>query len=108
MWNTPTSEQLEKIPKLYETEAIPIKEKIVHAHFFYGSSDWWAIEFDGKDTFFGYCILNGDTQYAEFGYFTLSELKGVRFGFLEVDFDLYWTPRPISQVKEINDILEGR
>jgi hypothetical protein len=33
MWNTPTKEELSKIPRLYETERIPLKDKIIHMHF---------------------------------------------------------------------------
>ena len=51
MWNTPSAERLAKLPRLYETEQVGLKDKLVQLHFFIGGSDWYAIEFDGQDTF---------------------------------------------------------
>ena len=85
MWNEPTKKRLNEVPRLYETEEVPIKEKVIHLHFFMGNCDWYAVEFDGEDTFFGYAILNGDHQNAEWGYFSLSELVRLKVGWLEVD-----------------------
>jgi len=85
MWNTPDKERLDKIPKLYETEGVPLKDKLVHLHFFIGSSDWYACEFK-DDIFFGFAILNSDFDMAEWGYFSLDELKSIKAnGWLEID-----------------------
>ncbi len=65
MWNTPTKEQLSVIPKLYATEGVPTKDKIIHGHFFIGNCHWFIAEFDQVDTLFGFCILNGDLESAE-------------------------------------------
>jgi len=67
MWNIPTQERLNRVPRLYETEKIPLKEKQIHLHFFIGSCDWYIAEFDGHDLFWGFCILNSDLQNAEWG-----------------------------------------
>ncbi len=32
MWNEPTPERLNRIPKLYETEQVPLKDKLIHLH----------------------------------------------------------------------------
>ncbi len=102
MWNIPSSKQLSFIPSLYATEGVPLKDKVVFMHFFIGGSDWYAMEFDGKDTFFGFAILNQDFDMAEYGYFSFTELKSIKLnGWLEVDFDLYWDPRPASEVEII-------
>ena len=93
MWNIPSQSRLDKIPRLYETENIPAEDKMIHLHFFIGSSDWYVAEFDSIDTFFGYVILNGDLQCAEWGYFSFAELKAIRVdGWCEVDCELeeYW------------------
>ena len=63
-----------RMPRLYETEDTPADEKLIWAHFFLGDSHWYAAEFDGKDTFFGYAVLNGDMMNSEWGYFSLAEL----------------------------------
>jgi len=74
MQNTPTIGQLNKLPRLYETEKIPAVDKIVHLHFQIDGCHWWAMEWDQHNTFFGYVLLSGRSFEAEFGYFTLSEL----------------------------------
>jgi hypothetical protein len=76
MWNEPT--ELAKMPRLYETENVPVKDKIVHIHFFLASSDWYIVEFDGEDIFFGFACLNGSTDLAEWGYISFKELKELK------------------------------
>ncbi len=39
MWNTPTKKRLSKIPKLYETEGVALKDKLIYLHFFIGDCD---------------------------------------------------------------------
>ena len=102
MWNESTKEQLARIPKLYETEDIAPEDKLIYLHFFLGGSDWYIAEYDGEDTFFGYAILNGDTEMAEWGYISFRELRELKIppGF-EVDCDLFWKVRPASRVEKI-------
>ena len=33
MWNTPSQEQLDQIPRLYETENVPVEEKLINSNF---------------------------------------------------------------------------
>ena len=40
-----------------------------------GNSSFYVSEWDGNDEFFGYTVLNGDTQNSEWGYASLEELK---------------------------------
>ncbi len=103
MWNAPSKRQLAKLPKLYETESVPLKDKIIHLHFFIGSCDWYIAEFDTDDNmFFGFSILNQDYQNAEWGYISFGELKSIKVqGWLEIDNDLHWKVRPAREVKEI-------
>ena len=102
MWNTPTNSKLSSIPRIYETESTPLAEKLVHLHFFIGGCDWYIVEYDGDDLFFGYTILNGDMINAEWGYISFSELRGVKVGFVEIDNDLHWTVVPAREVPLIN------
>ena len=104
MWNIPTQERLSRMPGLYETEGITPQQKLIHLHFFIGGCDWYAVEFDGEDIFFGFVILNGDTRNAEWGYFSFSELKSLRLlGYYEVDCELeqYWEVKTANQVNKI-------
>ena len=110
MFNEPTDTELAKVPRLYETENVPVKDKKVHIHFFLASSDWFIVEYDGEDTFFGFVCLNGWQDCAEWGYISYKELRELRvqqpIGIdgqrmlmpLEVDRDLHWTPKKASDV----------
>ena len=92
-----TEELRKKIPPLYSQEKV--KDPIAHAKYFTPDSSWtwYVIEFDGKDTFFGYV----DGIYPEMGYFSLSELEGVGGPLgLRIERDLYWEPKPLSEVQK--------
>ena len=104
MWNMPSKTRLERIPKLYETEHIPLKEKQIHLHFFIGGCDWYIAEYDGTDLFWGFAILNNDLQMAEWVYISFSELKSIKVqGWLEVDCELEetWNVRKASEIDKI-------
>lgn len=68
-----------KMPRLYETEGVPFDDKEIWLHFFVLGTDshWMAAETDGKGLYFGYAVLGGDWQNAEWGYFRLTELMTV-------------------------------
>ena len=102
MFNEPASAQLASIPRLYQTEDIPLKQKLIHLHFFIGGTDFFICEYNGTDTFWGFVILNGDYEMAEFGYINFDELESIRVnGWQEIDCDLYWKTRPANQVDKI-------
>ena len=104
MWNEPSKEKLAKIPRLYETENIPLKDKIIHLHFFISGCDWYIAEFDGEDLFWGFAILNNDLQNAEWGYISFRELKDIKVdGWLEIDCELeeLWKVRKASEIEKI-------
>ena len=101
MINSPSNAQLTSIPTLYSTEGVQTKNKVIQAHFFLGGCDWFIAEIK-EDLMFGFCILNSDYEMAEWGYVSLEELKSIRVdGWLEVDFDCYWNPKPANQVEKI-------
>ena len=115
MWNQPTDTELNKIPKLYETEDVPAKDKIIHIHFFLGGSDWYIAEFDGDDIFFGFACLNNWKDLAEWGYISFRELRELKIDApvsingqralipLEVDRDLNWISRKAFNVSLIRE-----
>ncbi len=91
-----TEELRKRIPKLYTQETE--KDPLVYTKYFSPDSNWtwYALEFDGKDTFFGYV----DGFEAEFGYFSLSELESVRDPLgLGIERDLHWEPKLLSEVE---------
>lgn len=101
MENEPIKEQLTGIPKLYETDHIQMKDKIIHLHFAFGTCDWFIAEFDGKDTFFGFAILNNDLEMAEWGYISFDFLKVVKINNQQVENDPDWKIRKASEVEKI-------
>ena len=103
MWNAPTEKRLNAIPRLYETEGVELKDKLIYLHFFIGSCDWYVAEYDGQDTFWGYAILNGDDQNAEWGYISFNELKEIKIHYVEIDCELekLWRIKPASQIDNI-------
>ena len=115
MWNQPSDIELAKIPRLYETEDVSARDKVIHLHFFIGNSGWFIAEYDSDDIFFGFACLNGWTDLAEWGYISFKELKELRvkqpIGIdgqgmlmpLEVDRDVYWGVRKSFNVSLIRE-----
>ena len=89
------------IPLLYATEDIPTEDKQIYVHFVFGNCHWFVAEFDQKDSCFGYVILNGDLQNAEWGYFSLHELQEVKLGNFRVSPEANWTPQSAKKVELI-------
>ena len=103
MWNKPTDKQLSKIPKLYATQNTRPENKKIYMHFFIGDTDWYIAEYDGEDLFYGFTILNGWVNDAEWGYISYKELQSLRVppGF-EVDRDMYWTVVKAGDIEKIH------
>lgn len=102
MWNRPSEADLSRLPGFYSTERVPLKEKIIHLHFFIGGCDWYAVEYDPESrTFFGFAILNNDYDMAEWGYFSLEEMEQIKVKFLEIDRDLHFTAKKAIEVDQI-------
>lgn len=92
-----TEKLREQLPALYATEATPMSEKLAVAKFLTPDSNWswYACEFDGNDTFYGY--VQGFES--EFGYFSLSELQEARGPLgLPIERDLYFEPTPLVEL----------
>ena len=108
MWNIPSEERLNLIPRLYETEKIKLKEKQIHLHLFIGGCDWYIAEFDGEDLFWGFAILNSDFQNAEWGYISFSEMKSIKIdGCQEIDcvLEQYWQ---VTKASDIGNICKAQ
>ena len=57
---------------------------------------WYAIEFDGQDIFYGFV----DGEFAEIGYFSLSELKATKDKLgLSIERDRYFKPCRLSELR---------
>jgi len=91
---------LSKLPALYTQENV--QDPIAVCKFFavFMNWTWYAIEFDGKDLFFGY--VAGD--FPELGYFSLSELTSLKGPMgLSIERDLYFKPQALSKIRKIHE-----
>ena len=50
--------------------------------------------------FFGYTILNGDRQNAEWRYISLDELVDINVEGFEVDRNLFWKPTRFKDIQK--------
>jgi hypothetical protein len=91
-----TEELRKALPPLYSQE--DEKDPMVVCKFFLPITKWtwYATEFDGKDTFFGF--VSG--EYPELGYFSLSELENLEglYG-IGVERDMYFEPVRLSTIR---------
>jgi len=65
-----------KIPKLYETEEVPLEKKVIHQAYAIPSVGfyWLIAELDEKENIaFGFANLNNDI-FAEWGYIPINEI----------------------------------
>ena len=86
-----TEEIKANLPKLCATENTPIDKKEIVAKFFnpLGTETWYVVEGeeDGDWLFFGLAEITD----AEWGYFSLSQLKSVKLPFgMGIERDLYF------------------
>ena len=85
-----------KLPPIYSQEEVT--DPVVWVKYFTPDSNWtwYATEFDGEDQFFG--LVEGIE--AELGYFSLHQLWKLRGQLgLPVERDIYFKPKPLSEVR---------
>lgn len=89
-------------PPLGATEGQPEEVAKVALHYFGGNSDWYIKELDLETgEAFGFAVLNGDTENAEYGYINLRELAKSNYAQL----DLYWDANTtMLDIKKKHDI----
>ena len=87
----------DELPELYSQENNPAPIAIVRFIDTLGSWSWYAVEFDGENTFFG--LVLGFER--ELGYFSLSEFEEVNqaAGFSRIQRDKDFVPTPISKIE---------
>jgi len=103
-----TKEIRAQIPPLYAQESKGMGA-VAYVRFFhpYGSGTWYATEFDGEDTFFGWAEIHPGC--GELGYFSLKELESLEAringklvpGVQGIERDIHFTPAPLNEIKEV-------
>lgn len=95
----PTKVQMRKIPAMGATESTPAEDKIIGAHYFCASADWYIAELDPETgQAFGYARLATYPEGAEWGYIDLAELEAARLRPFVVERDMYWSPCKFSEI----------
>jgi hypothetical protein len=94
----PPADQLRKIPQMYATEATPLDDTVVHLHYFTGPSDWWVAEID-QSTGHAFAAVSLNGNQPEWGYVDLFQLAVTRAGFIGIERDLFWDPKPWRDIK---------
>ena len=93
-----TEEIRSTVPKLYSQESE--KNPVVHIKFFCPWANWTWFCTEGQpegDDYLFFGLVHGFEK--EWGYFTLSELESVTGpGGLKIERDLYFNPKPISEI----------
>lgn len=95
-----TKEIQTKLPPLYSQESLG-ENAVAYVKFFHPTSryTYFATEFDGEDTFFGYCVSPLGEDCDEFGYASLEEISTVRTGpsGLKIERDMHFKPKPLKE-----------
>ncbi len=89
-----------KLPKIYDTESIPLEEKPIICKFFnpIGSGNWYVIEGEQKEDDFIFFGLV-DLQEQEFGYFSLKELESIRLPLgMKIERDIHFEDYKIKDI----------
>ena len=99
-----------KLPRLYAQDGKGM-EAVAYVKFFYayGSGEWFATEFDGLDTFFGWVQHLAGNPGGELGYFSLLELEAVpaKFngkvipGVQGIERDIHFQPGRLCDIGEV-------
>lgn len=111
-----TKKILKEIPKLNETENVPLDEKIVHVKYFFpaGRMTFFAMEYDPKEElFFGYILSPITPEFDELCYMTLNQLKEAIPTPIQInntktvvpmnwERDLYFTKKTYKEIKDKN------
>lgn len=100
----PTTEDLARIPNLYETEGTPLDDKVIHLRYFAGgSAEWLIAELDPNEwLMFGLCDLG--LGFPEWGYVSLVELCELHVQSPQglpvyAERDLHWRPLAFGERK---------
>lgn len=92
------------IPKLYETEQVPLNDKVVVMKLFCAGLTWYMIEGQQEADnylFWAFVENHNDPMCSEFGYVSLNELEEFNktHFYPKIERDLYFEPATISKIR---------
>ena len=97
-----------RLPKLYSTEKELIGDKVAYARYFFpmGAYTAYLLEYDPK-TRIGFGVVTMDYGW-ELGNMSLDEMEEVKIHGLGIERDLYFTPKKLHEIVELEEIVKGR
>ena len=97
-----------QLPKLYSTEKELIGDKIAYARYFFpmGAYTAYLLEYDSKSRI-GFGAVTMGYGW-ELGNMSLDEMEGVKVRGLGIERDLYFSPKKLHEIAELEEIVRGQ
>ena len=97
-----------QLPKLYSTEKELIGDKVAYARYFFpmGAYTAYLLEYDPKSRI-GFGAVTMGYGW-ELGNMSLDEMEEVKIHGLGIERDLYFTPKKLHEIVELEEIVKGR
>ena len=97
-----------RLPKLYSTEKELIGDKVAYARYFFpmGAYTAYLLEYDPK-TRIGFGVVTMGYGW-ELGNMSLDEMEEVKIHGLGIERDLYFSPKRLHEIAELEEIVRGQ
>ena len=97
-----------ELPKLYSTEKELIGDKVAYARYFFpmGAYTAYLLEYDPKSRI-GFGAVTMGYGW-ELGNMSLDEMEGVKVRGLGIERDLYFSPKKLHEIAELEEIVRGQ
>lgn len=97
-----------QLPKLYSTEKELIGDKVAYARYFFpmGAYTAYLLEYDPKSRI-GFGAVTMGYGW-ELGNMSLDEMEEVKIHGLGIECDLYFTPKKLHEIAELEEIVRGQ
>ena len=97
-----------QLPKLYSTEGELIGDKIAYARYFFpmGAYTAYLLEYDPKERI-GFGAVTMGYEW-ELGIMSLEEMAEVNIHGLGIERDLYFKPKKLHEIAELEELVRGR
>ena len=97
-----------QLPKLYSTEKELIGDKVAYARYFFpmGAYTAYLLEYDPKSRI-GFGAVTMGYGW-ELGNMSLDEMEGVKVRGLGIERDLYFSPKKLHEISELEEIVRGQ
>ncbi|WP_315558284.1 helicase-related protein [Hoylesella nanceiensis] len=97
-----------QLPKLYSTEKELIGDKVAYTRYFFpmGAYTAYLLEYDPKSRI-GFGAVTMGYGW-ELGNMSLDEMEGVKVRGLGIERDLYFSPKKLHEIAELEEIVRGQ